>query len=64
LTVLQRLAVLGDVPGGAGLVVRPMLADMPGQVMPARTLALVWRPRSPCTAEFRCLALAIPAGVQ
>lgn len=64
LTVLPRLAVQGGVLGGTGLVVRPLLADMPGQVMPARTLALAWRPRSPRAAEFRSLALAIAAGVQ
>jgi LysR family hydrogen peroxide-inducible transcriptional activator len=62
-TVLPRLAVEGGVLGGTGLVVRPMLADMPGQVVPARTLALAWRPRSPRAAEFRALAQAIAAGV-
>jgi LysR family hydrogen peroxide-inducible transcriptional activator len=63
-TVLPRLAVQGGVLGGTGLVVRPMLADMPGQAVPARTLALAWRPRSPRAAEFRALAQAIAAGVQ
>ncbi|MEI6161296.1 MAG: hydrogen peroxide-inducible genes activator [Roseococcus sp.] len=63
-TVVPRLAVQGGVLGGTGLVVRPLLADMPGQAVPARTLALAWRPRSPRAAEFRSLAQAIAAGVE
>ncbi len=63
-TLLPRLAVEAGVLGGTDLVVRPLLADMPGQAAPARTLALGWRPRSPRAAEFRALAQAIAAGLE
>lgn len=62
-TLLPRLAVEGGVLGGTGLVVRPMVADAAGEAMPARTLALAWRPRSPRAAEFRSLAPSIAAGI-
>jgi len=64
LTVLPRLAVQGGVLAGTGLVVRPMLADMPRQVVPGRTLALAWHPRSPRAGECRALAQAIAAGME
>jgi len=63
LTLLPRLAVEGGVLGGTGLVVRPLAPDANGEAMPARMLALAWRPRSPRAAEFRALAPAIAAGM-
>jgi len=59
LTLLPRLAAEGGVLAGTELVLRPIAPDAPGEAVPARTLALAWRPRSPRAPAFRDLARAI-----
>ncbi len=58
-TLLPRLATEGGVLAGTELVLRPLVADATGEAVPARMLALAWRPRSPRAGEFRDLARAI-----
>lgn len=58
-TLLPRLATDGGVLAGTELLLRPLVNDTTGEAVPARTLALAWRPRSPHGAEFRDLARAI-----
>ncbi len=58
-TLLPRLASEGGVLAGTELLLRPLVADATGEAVPARTLALAWRPRSQRAGEFRDLARAI-----
>ena len=62
-TLLPRVAVAAGVRAGAPVEVRPLDPATAGEAPPVRTLALVWRPRSPRAAEFRDLAPAIAEAV-
>jgi LysR family hydrogen peroxide-inducible transcriptional activator len=63
-TLLPELAVQGGVLSGTPVAVRPLEPSDPAGVVPARSLALAWRARSPRAAEFRGLAPAIAASVR